>query len=322
MHDHADPSAAASRLAGMATPHEHVFLGAAHDRNARRTQLVIGITAAMMLAEIVAGTVFGSMALLADGWHMATHAAALTITAAAYAYARSQARNPAFSFGTGKIGDLAGFASAVVLAVVAVLIAAESLWRMVTPVGIDFTQAIAVAVIGLVVNLGSAALLHEEHHSHHDHHHGHDHHPPHPHHGHDSNLRAAYLHVLADALTSVLAIVALIGGRIWGWVWLDPAIGLLGALVIGRWAFGLMKQTGGVLVDHIPQDETLPAEIRAALAPVARITDLHLWQLGPGQHGAIVALSADPPHPPAAYRARLAHLHELAHVTIEVNPAR
>ncbi|ETD82645.1 CDF family Co(II)/Ni(II) efflux transporter DmeF [Rhodobacter capsulatus] len=315
MHDHADHPAANPRLAGMAAPHDHVFLGAHHDRNARRTRLVIGITAAMMGTEIVAGTVFGSMALLADGWHMATHAAALTITAAAYAYARRQARNPAFSFGTGKIGDLAGFASAVVLAVVAVLIAAESLWRLANPVGIDFTQAILVAGIGLVVNLGSALLLHEDHSHHHDHH---DHHP----HGHDSNLRAAYLHVLADALTSVLAIVALIGGRIWGWVWLDPAIGLLGAVVIGRWAFGLMKQTGGVLVDHIPQDETLPAEIRAALDPVARITDLHLWQLGPGQHGAIVALTADPPQPPATYRARLAHLHELAHVTIEVNPAR
>ncbi|ETD88137.1 CDF family Co(II)/Ni(II) efflux transporter DmeF [Rhodobacter capsulatus] len=315
MHDHADHPAANPRLAGMAAPHDHVFLGAHHDRNARRTRLVIGITAAMMGTEIVAGTVFGSMALLADGWHMATHAAALTITAAAYAYARRQARNPAFSFGTGKIGDLAGFASAVVLAVVAVLIAAESLWRLANPVGIDFTQAILVAGIGLVVNLGSALLLHEDHSHHHDHH---DHHP----HGHDSNLRAAYLHVLADALTSVLAIVALIGGRIWGWVWLDPVIGLLGAVVIGRWAFGLMKQTGGVLVDHIPQDETLPAEIRAALDPVARITDLHLWQLGPGQHGAIVALTADPPQPPATYRARLAHLHELAHVTIEVNPAR
>ncbi|WP_444461010.1 CDF family Co(II)/Ni(II) efflux transporter DmeF [Rhodobacter capsulatus] len=315
MHDHADHPAANPRLAGMAAPHDHVFLGAHHDRNARRTRLVIGITAAMMGTEIVAGTVFGSMALLADGWHMATHAAALTITAAAYAYARRQARNPAFSFGTGKIGDLAGFASAVVLAVVAVLIAAESLWRLANPVGIDFTQAILVAGIGLVVNLGSALLLHEDHSHHHDHH---DHHP----HGHDSNLRAAYLHVLADALTSVLAIVALIGGRIWGWVWLDPAIGLLGAVVIGRWAFGLMKQTGGVLVDHIPAEETLPAEIQEALAPVARITDLHLWQLGPGQHGAIVALSAEHPQPPATYRARLAHLHELAHVTIEVNPAR
>lgn len=320
MHDHVDPSAALSRLTGMAAPHEHVFLGAHHDRNARRTRLVIGLTAVMMVAEIAAGTLFGSMALLADGWHMATHAAALTITAAAYAYARRQARNPAFSFGTGKIGDLAGFASAVVLGVVAVLIGAESLWRLVTPVGIDFTQAILVAGIGLVVNLGSALLLHEDHH--HDHHHGHDHHHHHHTHGHDSNLRAAYLHVLADALTSVLAIAALIGGRIWGWVWLDPVIGLLGALVIGRWAFGLMKQAGGVLVDHIPAEETLPAEIRAALQPVARITDLHLWQLGPGQHGAIIALSADPPQPPAAYRARLAHLHELAHVTIEVNPAR
>ncbi|WP_444453670.1 CDF family Co(II)/Ni(II) efflux transporter DmeF [Rhodobacter capsulatus] len=319
MHDHAEHPAASSRLAGMAAPHEHVFLGTDHDRNARRTRLVIGITAAMMVAEIAAGTVFGSMALVADGWHMATHAAALSITAASYAYARKHARNPAFSFGTGKIGDLAAFASAVVLAVVAALIGWESLWRMANPVGIDFTQAILVAVIGLLVNLGSAVLLHEDHH-HHGHAHDHDHHPHHSH-GHDSNLRAAYLHVLADALTSVLAIAALLGGRIWGWVWLDPAIGLLGAVVIARWSFGLMQQAGGVLVDYIPKDEHLPAEIRAALDPVAKITDLHLWQLGPGQHGAIIALCTDHPHPPATYRARLAHLHELAHVTIEVNPA-
>jgi len=305
MHDHPhhhtlDPSL----LSMMNGPHDHVFLGENHDRNARRTWAVIGITAAMMVIEIAAGTAFGSMALVADGWHMSTHAAALLITALAYGYARAHARDPAFSFGTGKIGDLAGFASAVVLAVVALLIGAESLWRLMHPVRIDFTQATLVAVIGLVVNLGSAVLLHEEH--------GHSH-------RHDSNLRAAYLHVLADALTSVLAIVALIAGRIGGWVWLDPAIGVLGALVIARWAFGLMRQAGGVLVDRLPEAETLPEEIHQALDPVARITDLHLWQLGPGQHGAIIALCSAFPQTPAAYRARLAHIHELAHVTIEVN---
>jgi cation diffusion facilitator family transporter len=247
------------------------------------------------------------MALVADGWHMSTHAAALSITALSYGYARAHARDPAFSFGTGKIGDLAAFASAVVLAVVALLIGWESLGRLQNPIGIDFTQAIIVAVVGLIVNLGSAALLHD----------GHDH--AHGHHGSDNNLHAAYLHVLADALTSVLAIAALIAGRIWGWVWLDPVIGIVGALVIARWSWGLMKRAGGVLVDHLPDDEPLPGEIREALEPVAEITDLHVWQLGPGQHGAIVALRAETPEPAASYRARLAHLHELAHVTIEVS---
>ena len=315
MHDHPHPHAPdPARLAAMEGPHAHVFLGENHDRNARRTWAVIGITTAMMVIEIAAGTAFGSMALVADGWHMSTHAAALLITALAYGYARAHARDPAFSFGTGKIGDLAGFASAVVLAVVALLIGAESLWRLVHPVGIDFAQATLVAVIGLVVNLGSAVLLHEGHDHDHDHHHHHGQ-------GQDSNLRAAYLHVLADALTSVLAIVALLAGRIGGWVWLDPAIGVLGALVIARWAWGLMKQAGGVLVDRLLEGETLPQEIREALDPVAEITDLHLWQLGPGQYGAIIALRAATPEPPAAYRGRLAHIHELAHVTIEVNRA-
>lgn len=311
MHDHAHhhhhPHADPARLAMMDGAHEHVFLGAHHDRNARRTWMVIALTATMMVAEIVAGTVYGSMALVADGWHMSTHAAALMITALSYGFARRHALNPRFSFGTGKIGDLAGFASAVVLAVVALLIGFESFLRMMNPVVIDFTQAVVVAVIGLLVNLGSALLLHE------GHDHGHDHH-----HAHDNNLRAAYLHVLADALTSVLAIAALLSGRFFGWVWLDPAIGILGAVMIARWSWGLMMQAGGVLVDYLPADETLPEEIRAALAPHAIVTDLHIWQLGPGQHGAIVSLSAAHPASPASYRALLAPIHELAHVTIEV----
>jgi cation diffusion facilitator family transporter len=316
-HDHPHPHGGLARFEG---DHDHVFLGADHDRNARRTWLVIALTATMMVIEIVAGTIYGSMALVADGWHMSTHAAALMITALSYGYARRHARDPRFTFGTGKIGDLAGFGSAVVLAIVAVLIGWESLWRLANPVTIDFSQAILVAVVGLAVNLVSAWLLHDGHGHHHDHHHGHDH--PHTHgHGTDNNLRAAYLHVMADALTSVLAIMALLAGSGFGWVWLDPAMGIVGALVILRWSWGLMMRAGGVLVDHVPEGETLPDEIRAALGPDVRVTDLHVWQLGPGHHGAIVSLASDRPESPAAYRARLAPIHELSHVTIEVNAA-
>ncbi|ABN78915.1 CDF family Co(II)/Ni(II) efflux transporter DmeF [Cereibacter sphaeroides] len=304
--------------------HDHVFLGARHARNERRTWAVIALTSAMMVIEIAAGTLYGSMALVADGWHMSTHAAALLITALAYLLARRHARDRRFTFGTGKFGDLAGFASAVVLAVVALLIGWESAMRLLDPVPIDFGQATVVAVIGLLVNLGSAALLHEGHdHGHgqdhrHDHGHGHGHSP----HAQDNNLRAAYLHVLADALTSVLAIAALIGGRIGGWVWLDPLIGLLGALVIARWSLGLLRSAGGVLVDFIPEEEELPAEIRAALETGCdRITDLHVWQLGPGHHGAIVALRSGDPRPPDHYRGKLSHLHEISHLTLEVRPA-
>jgi cation diffusion facilitator family transporter len=294
----------------MDGPHDHVFLGADHDRNARRTWAVIALTATMMAVEIAAGTVFGSMALVADGWHMSTHAAALLITALSYGYARRHARDPRFTFGTGKIGDLAGFASAVVLGVAALLIGWESATRLLHPVEIDFGQATLVAAIGLVVNLASAALLHQ----------GHDHGHDHPH-ATDNNLRAAYLHVLADALTSVLAILALLAGRGLGWVWLDPLIGILGALVIARWSWGLMRRAGAVLVDRMDRDEHLPEDIRSALETGGdRITDLHVWQLGPGRHGAIVALISARPQPPAAYRARLAHLDELAHVTVEIRP--
>jgi cation diffusion facilitator family transporter len=321
--------------------HEHVFLGDDHERNERRTWFVIALTATMMVVEIVAGTIYGSMALVADGWHMSTHAAAMLISALAYFYARRHARNPRFTFGTGKLGDLAGFASAIILALIALLIGWESLLRLANPIPIDFGQAIAVAVLGLVVNLASAWLLkddhhhgghhhqhgHHHHHEHHDHH-GHDHGPHHTHHHHghqtagrDNNLRAAYLHVLADALTSVLAIVALLTGRAYGWVWLDPLMGIVGAVVIARWSWGLIRDAGTVLLDVIPEGEELPDEIREALEEEGdQITDLHIWQVGPGHHAAIISLASPTPKAPSAYKRRLAHLHELSHVTIEVQP--
>ena len=303
--------------------HEHVYLGDNHDRNARRTWFVIALTAAMMVVEIIAGTAYGSMALVADGWHMSTHAAAMLISALAYLYARKQARNPRFTFGTGKLGDLAGFASAVVLALVALLIGWESFLRFASPVPIDFAQAILVATVGLVVNLVSAWLLRDDHHHHgHSHDHGHDHAHGHDH-GHvatDNNLRAAYLHVMADALTSVLAIGALLLGSVYGWLWLDPAIGVVGALVIARWSFGLMRDAGSVLLDYVPEDEDLPAEIRGLIEIDGdKVNDLHVWQVGPGHHAAIISLSSPAPKSLAAYRARLAGIHDLSHVTIEVD---
>lgn len=309
--------------ARLSSPHEHVFLGDDHARNERRTWLVIAITASMMVIEIAAGTVYGSMALVADGWHMSTHAAAMLIAALAYRYARRNARNPRFTFGTGKFGDLAGFASAVVLALIALLIGWESLLRIYSPVAIDFPRAIGVAVIGLAVNLVCAWLLRDDHGHHH---HGHDHHHAHHHHAHehggDNNLRAAYLHVLADALTSVLAITALLFGSLYGWLWLDPLMGLVGSLVIARWSWGLIRDAGGILLDYVPTDEDLPQEIRQAIETDAdRITDLHVWQLGPGHHGAILSIRSAAPRELSVYRAKLAAIHDLSHVTIEVERA-
>ncbi|MGJ7038514.1 cation diffusion facilitator family transporter [Shinella sp. BE166] len=308
----------------MAT-HDHVFLGSDHSRNERKVWLVIALTASMMVAEIVAGTFYGSMALVADGWHMSTHAGAMLIAALAYAYARRHARDPRFTFGTGKLGDLAGFASAIVLALIALLIGWESFVRLANPVAIGFEQAIAVAVAGLAVNLVSAWLLRDDHAHHHgpDHeHHHHHHHHHHEHHAQDNNLRAAYLHVLADALTSILAIVALLLGRSYGWRWADPLMGIVGALVIVRWSWSLIRETGGVLIDAAPEGAGLADEIRATLERgEEHITDLHVWQVGPGHHAAIVALSSPHPKAPSDYKAQLAHLDALSHVTVEVQPA-
>ncbi|WP_312302946.1 CDF family Co(II)/Ni(II) efflux transporter DmeF [Diaphorobacter nitroreducens] len=305
--------------------HHHVFLGAEHQRNERRVWLVIALTASMMVAEILAGKLYGSMALVADGWHMSTHAGAMLITALAYGYARRHAANPRFSFGTGKMGDLAGFASAVVLAIVALLIAWESFLRLTNPVPIRFEQAIAVAVIGLVVNLVSARLLHGGHgHHHHGHDHGHDHHHAdndhdHGHHGHDNNLRAAYLHVLADALTSVLAIAALLVGRSYGWLWADPAMGVVGALVIARWSWGLIRDAGSVLLDAPAEGPQVRQEIEDILAATGdTLKDLHVWQIGPGHFAAIVSVASATPQPAQHYKALLLPVHELSHVTVEV----
>ncbi|WP_454685736.1 CDF family Co(II)/Ni(II) efflux transporter DmeF [Agrobacterium leguminum] len=325
-----------------AAGHDHVFLGQNHERNERRVWMVIALTAAMMVAEIVAGHWYGSMALTADGWHMSTHAGAMLISALAYLYARREARNPRFTFGTGKFGDLAGFASAIVLAVVALLIAVESAMRLINPVEIDFNQAILVAIIGLAVNLLSAVLLKDDHHHDHGHghgshaHHGHGSHAHHDHGSHaghhadhgakggrDNNLRAAYLHVLADALTSVLAIVALLLGKWNGWSFLDPLMGIVGGLVIARWSWGLIRSTATTLLDALPPAEDLLQEIRESVETEEdRITDLHVWQVGPGHHAAIVAIHSQAPKAPAFYKQKLAAIHELSHVTVEVSPAR
>jgi cation diffusion facilitator family transporter len=317
--------------------HDHVFLGRDHDRNARRTWMVVGLTAAMMLVEIAAGLAFGSMALLADGVHMMTHAGALTIAAAAYAYARRHARDPSFSFGTGKVGDLASFASAIVLGVVALLVAYESVMRLYSPTPILFDQAILVATVGLAVNVASAWILgsgghqHDHgHHHHHDHGHSHDHdhddhdHSDHAHHnahdsvGQDHNLRAAYVHVLADAATSVLAITALLSGRYLGLTWLDPLMGIAGAVLIGQWSVGLMRASGAVLTDAIP-DPHVAESIRERLeVGDDRIADLHLWRVGPGHTAVVIAIVSDEPREPDHYKQRLRDLTGLSHVTVEV----
>lgn len=294
----------------MAGSHQHDFLGHSHARNERRTRFVVLLSAVMMIAEIATGTVTGSMALVADGWHMGTHTLALGMSAFAYWLARRWATDPRYSFGTGKLGSLAGFASALALGAAAIGIAAESATRLFEPRNIDFREAILVAVLGLVVNLVSAALLHEgKHHHRSGHHHGHE--------GHDHNLRSAYLHVLSDALTSVLAIAALAAGMWAGVAWLDPAVGILGALLIAVWSFGLIRDTSAVLLDRVP-DPALEADIRAAVESGgdARITDLHLWQIGPGGYAVIVALTGEVDR--HEVRRRIGNDPRLAHVTVEI----
>ncbi|MEX0350848.1 MAG: CDF family Co(II)/Ni(II) efflux transporter DmeF [Paracoccaceae bacterium] len=307
-----------------ALTHEHVFLGANQERNERKVWLVIALTASMMVIEITAGHWFGSMALIADGWHMSTHAGAMLIAVVAYRYARKNANNRNFSFGTGKVGDLAGFASAVVLVLIALLIGWESLLRLVEPVPISFNQAIMVAVVGLIVNLASAWLLRDDHHHHHHYRHGHHHHDHDHHHGHghgqDNNLRAAYLHVLADALTSVLAIVALLLGRAYGWFWADPLMGIVGAIVISRWSWGLIRDTGGVLLDRSPDDGHLESDVRDAIeSDTDKITDLHIWQVGPGYYSVIVSVASTAPRSPDEYKSLLGGIDHVAHTTVEVN---
>jgi cation diffusion facilitator family transporter len=319
--------------------HSHVFLGAGHAGNERRTWSVVWLCGAMMLLEIVGGSIFGSLALIADGLHMSTHAGALLLAAVAYRYARRHAEDPRFVFGTGKLGDLAGFTSAIVLAMIALLIGYEAVDRLFHPVAINFGAAIPVACLGLAVNIASAWLLggddgdHPHEHGHaHDHaqaHHGHAHHG-HAHHDHDhgvaettlrdNNMRAAYVHVMADAAVSVLAIIGLSAGRFLGWVWMDPMMGIVGAVVIANWSWGLLRATGSVLLDMAP-DRDLPRRIRAELeADGDQVADLHVWRVGPGHLGAIVAVATTRPRPPSDYKARLGHVAGLSHVTVEVQP--
>ena len=298
--------------------HAHDYLGARHHHNERRTMLVVALTAVMMVAEIAGGHIYGSMALVADGWHMSTHAGALGIAALAYWFARRHTRDPRFTFGTGKLGELAAFASAIILLLVALFIGYESVERLLAPVAIDFDQAILIAVVGLVVNIVSAWMLYDSHdHAHaHAHDHGHD---GHHHHHADHNMRAAYIHVLADAMTSVLAIVALGAGRLYGWSFLDPVMGLVGTVVIASWSVSLLRSAGAVLVDAVP-DDRLQATVRRRLEIDGdKLCDLHLWRLGPGHTAVIASIVSDAPQAPDAYKARLRGVPGLSHVTIEVH---
>ena len=284
----------------------------------RRTRIVIGIAATMMVIEITAGVAFNSMALLVDGWHMATHVTAFLITALAYYFSRRHAANPLHSFGTAKIGVLGGFASAVVLAVIALLMAGESVHRFFVPLSIHFNEAIGIAVLGLAVNLVCALVLAHAH----DHAHPHDHEHRHQHH--DLNLRAAYLHVLADAFTSVTAISALLAGKFLAWTWLDPAVGILGSGVVMSWAYSLIRDTGGILLDRTPASSDLPEEIRRAIETDGDsiVTDLHVWQVGVGKFAAIVSIVAHEPRTSDQYRELLRGHEELVHVTIETQHCR
>src|ERR1700676_3202413 len=406
-------------------PHDHVFLGKDHDKAERRTWAVIILCSIMMIAEIIGGALFGSLALIADGLHMSTHAGALLLAALAYTYARKYADDRNFTFGTGKFGDLAGYSSAIVLAMIALLIAYEAVSRLLNPVAISFNEAIPIAVLGLAVNVASAWLLSGGHHHGHSHGHSHDHdHPeeprrielgtgafdlevfednvpprfrvraaagvlpgasdltietirpdggrqlftfedrggylesrdeiPEPHaflanvrlvqegqhherelefeehdheaahgaHHRDNNMRAAVIHVMADAAVSILVIAGLLLARAFGWLWMDPLAGFIGALVIANWSFGLLRDTGGILLDRTP-DPRMAEKVRSVIESEGdRVTDLHLWRLGPGHLGAIVSVATSGTREAAHYRTRLAKFADLSHVTVEVQHFR
>ena len=411
--------------ASSLAPHDHVFLGRDHKRAERRTWAVIVLCSIMMIAEIVGGALFGSLALIADGLHMSTHAGALLLAALAYSYARKYAHDRSFTFGTGKFGDLAGYTSAIVLAMIALLIGYEAVERLLHPVAIDFNEAIPIAMLGLAVNIASAWLLSGGHHHHHGHDHAHDRHHDHYHdeaprlvdfdarrlavavfedgvpprfrvtaeagslpaasdltietvrpdgsrqlfalavkgayleshdeipephafvarlslteagataardlafeehdhdaaHHRDNNMRAAIVHVMADAAVSVLVIAGLVSARVFGWLWMDPLAGLVGALVIANWSVALIRDTGGILLDRMP-DRRIAEKVRATVESEGdRVTDLHLWRLGPGHLGAIVCVATGTAREAAHYRKRLAGFADLSHVTVEVQHA-
>ncbi len=407
-----------SASAAFGGGHEHVFLGEGHAHAERRTWAVIWLCAAMMIGEIVGGLLFGSIALVADGLHMSTHAGALLLAALAYRYARRHATDPRFTFGTGKLGDLAGFTSAIVLAMIALLIGWEAISRLLSPVPIAFGEAIPIACLGLAVNVASAWLLSggHDHHHHHGHHHPHDHggeadltvaigptelviaihedgvpprfhvraaigpapdagdlsietirpegarqaflfrdlggvlesidEIPEPHaftavvrlpgvsasvpfeeHAHgdakahrDNNMRAAIVHVVADAAVSVLVIVGLLLARSFGWLWMDPVAGLIGSVVIASWAYGLIRDTGGILLDMNPDRQLTESVRRTIEADGDRLTDLHVWRIGPGHLGAVISVVTGTDRSAEDYRSRLRRFRTLSHVTVEVQP--
>lgn len=308
-------------------PHDHLFLGARHEQAERRTWMVIVLCTVMMIAEIVGGLLFGSIALVADGLHMSTHASALLLAALAYSFARRHARDQRFSFGTGKFGDLAGFTSAIILAMIALLIGYEAVARLISPLAIRFNEAIPIAVLGLIVNVASVLLLsgggHDHGHGlghdaggHDDHRDAHEtaHHAAHR----DNNMRAAIIHVLADAGVSLLVIVGLLLGRLFGWVWMDPVAGICGAVVIAAWSYGLIRDTGAILLDMNP-DLNMGERMRAVLEVDGdRLTDLHLWRLGPGHLGAIVGVATTTLRGSDYYHRLLGRFSALSHVTVEV----
>lgn len=310
--------------------HNHNF--AVHNRKGeRRTRLVLVLTLLTMILEIATGMVFGSMALLADGWHMGTHVAAFMITLYAYRYSRRHAHDQTFAFSSAKVGVLGGFASSVALGVVALLMLAESVERILTPRHIQFDQALLVAGFGLFINFICALLLKDSHHHElsHSHTHDHDDDHEHEHRHHDHNLRAAYFHVLADALTSVLALIALYSGKFYGWHWLDPAMGIVGGLIISRWAISLMKETSPVLLD-----ESIAVKHKSAIKNIIendadnRISDLHVWRVGPDHFAAIISVVTHQPKQPGYYKELIkqgrhhANLPKLMHVTVEVHECK
>lgn len=293
--------------------HSHDFTAdfSTAEKNTRR---VLILTAAMMFAEIIFGLKFHSMALFADGLHMGTHVTAFLITVLAYFFARRHATDARFSFGTGKFGVLGAFTSAIVLGGVGLVMAGESISRLIHPLPIQFNQAIVVACLGLAVNVTSAWILKDKHHHHH-------HEEPGHHHHHDLNLRSAYLHVIADAFTSLLAITALVSGKFFGWYWMDAIMGLIGSAVIGQWAYSLIRQTTVILLDKEPKESDLNYEIRKAIENDLDtvIADLHIWQIGVNKFAAVISLVAHWPKPPEFYKQLLRQHEELIHITVEVN---
>jgi cation diffusion facilitator family transporter len=294
--------------------HSHEFL-IKNEKGEKRTFYVLILTATTMVVEIIAGSVYGSMALLADGWHMGTHVAAFFIAIFAYRYARKNENNPAYSFGTGKVNVLGGFASAVALAVVALLMLVESFQRIIDPHVIQFNEAIIVTCIGLLVNVVSAYILKDGH--------DHSHHEGHSHHQHDHNLKAAYMHVIADALTSFLAIIALVSGKYLGWNWLDPVMGIVGAVIITRWSYGLLKQTNPILLDA-SIDKEYQRAIKEAIEKDSdnRISDMHVWKVGANHYAATISIVTHFPKSAEHYKMLLDNFHKLSHIVVEVNECK